>query len=161
MPGTTGSMGIEGTLEPLSAGVDTIVVKTVDGAKHVFRYTKDLLVHGGKGTGVPSLQGLREGSTVVVHYTGTGADTTALEIDRFGDDGLKVTEGVITRVDRGRKQIVLKFDSGKTETFELTDRAAKDVGKDVDRAASASTRVAVYYVDEAGRRVVHFFKKVS
>ena len=72
-----------------------------------------------------------------------------------------VTEGVVTRVDRGRRQIAIRFDNGKTETFRLTDRAAADAGKDVDQATGGGTRVIVYYSDEAGHRVAHFFKKTS
>jgi hypothetical protein len=71
------------------------------------------------------------------------------EIDRLGDEGLKSTEGVVMRVDRGRKQIAVKFADGKTETFRLTDRAAEDAGQ-----------VIVYHSDEGGQKVAHFFRKI-
>lgn len=72
----------------------TIVVTTVDGVEHVYHFTKDLLVHGGKGNGVDALEGLREGSAVVVHYTAKGAEQSAIEADRVGDEGLKVIRRV-------------------------------------------------------------------
>jgi hypothetical protein len=68
------------------------IVKTVDGVRHVFHFGKDLLAHGGNGTGIDALQGLRAGTTVAVHYTVTGSEASAQEIDRIGDDGLVVTD---------------------------------------------------------------------
>jgi hypothetical protein len=160
-PPVRGTIALQGTMKKLYAAANTIVVTTIDGVDHVVRFTKDLVVHGGKGAGVDALSGLREGTTVVVHYTVTGAGESAQEIDRIGDGGLKVTEGVVTRVDRGRKEITIRFDSGKTETLRLTDRAATDAGRDVDQTASGAARVIVYYSDEAGQKVAHFFKKAS
>jgi len=61
-------------------------------------------------------------------------------------------------VDRKRKEITVRFDNGARETLQLTDCAAADVGKDLDQAADG-TRVAVYYSDDQGKRIVHYFKK--
>jgi hypothetical protein len=85
----------------------------------------------------------------------------AREIDRIGDEGLKIAEGVVTRIDRGRKQITIRFVDGKSETLRLTDRAAAEAAKDVDQAATDAMKVIVYFSDEAGRKVAHFFKKAS
>ena len=155
------TIALEGTMKTFYRAVNTIIVTTIDGVDHVYHVTKDLVVHGGKGRGMDALEGLREGSTVVVHYTVTEAEASAREIDRIGDEGLKVTEGVVTRIDRGRKQITIRFDDGKSETLRLTERAAAEAGKDVDQAATAAVKVIVYYSDEAGRKVAHFFKKAS
>ncbi len=156
LPPVGGTLTTEATVQQIDAG-GTIVVKTVDGVERTFRLAKDLLVHGKKGDGPDALAGLRKGSTVVVHYTKEGAEEKAREIDYVGDDGLRTTEGIVTRIDRRRKEIVIRFDDGKTETLKLTDRAAADAGKDVDRVAGAS-RVVVYYADEGGQKVAHFFK---
>jgi hypothetical protein len=157
--GLTGTVALEGTVEQEYAGANTVIVKTVDGVWHVFHFGKDLLVHGGKGTGIDALQGLRAGTTVAVHYTVTGGEASAQEIDRIGDDGLVVTEGTVIGIDRGRKQITIRFDDKNTETFQLTDRAAVDAGRDLDGAPKSAVRVTVYYTDEAGDKVAHFFKK--
>jgi len=69
--------------------------------------------------------------------------------------------GVVTRVDRGGRSIALRLADGSTQTLRLTERAATDVGKDVDRAAADSTTVIVYYADEAGQRVAPISKRVS
>ena len=155
------TIALEGTMKTFYRAVNTIIVTTIDGVDHVYHFTKDLVVHGGKGRGMDALEGLREGSTVVVHYTVTEAEASAREIDRIGDEGLKTTEGVVTRIDRGRKRITIRFVDGKSETLRLTDRAAAEAAKDVDQAATAAVKIIVYYSDEAGRKVAHFFKKAS
>ena len=159
--GVTGTVALEGTVEREYAGAHTIIVKTIDGVEHVFHFAKDLLVHGGRGDGNDALPGLREGASVVVHYTVASTIESAEEIDQIGDEGMRVTEGVVTRVDRERKQITIRFYDGKSETFRLTDRAAMDAGRDIDQAAADATKVVVYYRDEQGRKVAHFFKKAS
>ena len=159
--GLSGTVALEGTVDQEGAAANTVVVKTADGVRHVFHFTKDLLVHGGKSSDASALTGLRAGTTVAVHYTGTGSSAVAQEIDQVGSDGLKVTEGTVTRIDRGKKEITVRFDDNKTETLQLTDRAAAGTGRDLDETPGNGTRIAVYYTDESGRRVVHFFKKAS
>ena len=160
-PPVQGTMALEGTMKKVYAAANTVIVTTIDGVEHVVHFTKDLLVHGAKSTGVDALQGLREGSTVVVHYTMQSSEAAAQEIDHIGDEGLKVTEGTVTSVDRRRKQITIRFENGTSETFRLTDRAAAEAGGDAEPTATGATRVTVYYSDEAGHKVAHFFKKTS
>ena len=159
--GATGTIALDGTVQKEHAAANTIVVKTADGVEHLFHFTKDLVVHGKKGGGAEALQGLRNGSTVAVHYTVVGNDAAALEIDQIGDEGLASTEGTVVGINRARRQITIRFESGKTETFELTERAVSGVGKDIDSAPVGTVRVTVYYTDDGGRRVAHFFKKSS
>jgi len=158
--GTTGTVALEGTVQQEHAVGDQVVVKTKDGVEHVFSAAKDLLVHGGKNAGPEALKSLREGTTVVVHYTKDGATESAHEVDRVGDDGLKTTEGTVTEINRKAKQIRVRFDNGKSETFQLTERAASDAGKDVETGLGDGKRVTIYYADEAGRKVAHLFRKV-
>jgi hypothetical protein len=160
-PPVQGTIALEGTMKTLYRAANKIIVTTIDGVEHAYRFTKDLVVHGGKGHGVDALEGLREGTTVVLHYTADGAEPSVLEIDRIGDEGLKVTEGVVARIDRGQKQITIRFENGKTETFDLTDRVAAESAKNLDQARTGTTQVVIYYSDENGRKVAHFFKKTS
>jgi hypothetical protein len=97
----------------------------------------------------------------VVHYAADAGELTALEVDRLDDNGLKTMEGVVTRVDRAERKITIRLADGSIQTLRLSDRAATDAGKDVDRAAADTTKVVVYYSDEAGERVAHYFKRVS
>jgi flagellar hook-associated protein FlgK len=159
--GVTGTVALEGAVDKTYAGVNTVIVKTEDGIEHLFHLTGRTVVHGGKATGERALRGLDEGSTVVVHYTAEGDDKTATEVDRIADDGLKVIEAVVTKVDRRAKTITIQLADGTRQTLSLTDRAAVDVGKDVDDAAADTAKVVVYFNDETGRRVVHYFKRVK
>lgn len=156
-PPNRGTVALEGSTTKFYRGVNTLVVTTVDGVQHVYRFAKGLVVHGGKGTGVEALDTLHEGATVVVHYRIEGAEQTVEEIDRVADEGLKVTEGVVVRLNRRRREITLKFGDGTTETLRLTDRAASEAEEDI--GPGGSTRVTVYYSDESGRKVAHYFKK--
>jgi hypothetical protein len=134
------NLTIEATQNKVDAALRVVVVTTVDGVEHLIHFTKDLLVHGGKGSGVDALQGLEAGRTVVVHYTRTGSDETAQEIDVIGgDQGLKTAEGVLTDIDRQRQQITIRFANGTTETLQLTQQAAADAGKDLDSASNDGT----------------------
>jgi hypothetical protein len=74
---------------------------------------------------------------------------------------LKTVEGMVTPVDRAGRKISIRLADGSTQTLRLTERAATDVGKDVDRAAANTTGIVVYYADEAGERVAHYFKRIS
>jgi hypothetical protein len=159
--GITGTIALEGTVDQTYKAANTVIVKTLDGVKHLFHLTGNTVVHGVDSAADEAFRGLEAGSAVVVHYTVGAGEQTALEVDRVGDKGLKTMQGVVTRVDRAGRRISIRLVDGSTETLRLTDRAATDVGKDVDRGAADTTRVIVYYADEAGQRVAHYFKRVS
>jgi hypothetical protein len=154
-------VAMEGTMKQFYRGLNVVVVKTMDGVEHVYNFTKDLIVHGGKKPGVEALEGLREGTTVVVHYSTAGAKASAQEIDILGDDGLRMTEGVIRNIDRRKREITIKFVTGETETFQMTSRAAAESEALLDDGGGAPATIVVYYSDETGHKVAHYFKRVS
>lgn len=78
-----------------------------------------------------------------------------------GDPGLKVTEGTVTKIDRRRRQITIRFDNATTETFQLTERAATDGGPDIAGAVAETGRVTVFYADQGGQKVAHYFRKAG
>jgi hypothetical protein len=158
--GVTGTIALEGNVEKFYAGVNTILVKTIDGVEHLIHLTERTVVHGGRAAGGDPLAGIEEGSRVVVHYKVERDNKTAYEIDRIGENGLKTIEGVVVRVDRQAKTMSIRLADGRLQTLGLTERAASDVGKDIDRAAGTA-KVVVYFTDEEGRRVAHYFKRVS
>jgi hypothetical protein len=146
--GFNGTMATEATVKDEQKAANKIVVETKDGVEHIYDAVKGVVVHGGKGP----LSDLKPGTTVIIHYT---ADNTVQEIDRVGAGGLSTTEGMATKIDRGKKEITVRYDNGKIEKLKLTDRAAADVGKNIGE----DTRIVVYYSDEAGGKVTHYFKK--
>jgi hypothetical protein len=146
--GFNGTMATEATIKAEQKAANKIVVETEDGVEHIYDSAKGLVVHGGKDP----LSNLKPGTTVIVHYT---ADNTAQEIDRVGTNGLSTMESIATRIDRRKKEITIRYDNGKIETLKLTSRAAADVGKNIGK----DTRIVVYYSDDAGGKVTHYFKK--
>jgi hypothetical protein len=112
-PPVQGTVALEGTMNKFYRASNVVIVATVDGIEHAYRFAKDLVVHGGKGAGVDALEGLREGSTVVVHLTPHGAEQAADEIDVIGDEGLRVTEAVVTRLDRRHHEMTVRYSDGR------------------------------------------------
>lgn len=154
----------EGTVEKIDAGAKTVVVKSVDGTEHTFHFLDRTMVHGGKAIVAGSkatLHGLTEGTHVAVHYTTRGTVDTADEIDHLGEGGLKMTEGTVKSIDRGAKTMTVAAADGTEQTFRLTGRAAADTGKQVGGGVAKASKVTVYYSEEAGKKVAHFFKSAS
>jgi len=151
-------IALEGTMKQFYRGANVVIVTTMDGVEHVYQFTKNLIVHGGKKPGVDALEGLRD-TTVVIHYKASGADAAAEEIDVLGEEGLKISEGVVTDIDRGKKEITITYANGKTETLQMTKRAAAESG--AGEESSEGAHIVVYYADESGRKVAHYFRKVS
>ena len=152
-----------GTVLRLDSATRTAVVKLADGSEHTLHFVQRTAVHGMRDTSAGAedvFHGLKQGSKVAVHYTAKGSEETAEEVDNIGKDGLKATEATVTRIDRGGRTLVVKTADGTQETYRLTDSAAKDAGKDIAKGSAKSTKVTVYYTDEAGHKVAHFFKKV-
>lgn len=148
--GLTGTVATEATIKDEHKGANTIVVETKDGVEHVYDAVKGLTVHGGD----EALADLKPGTTVIIYYS---PDNTVQEIDRVGDEGLRTTEGMATKIDRKKKEITIRYDNGQRETLKLTDRAAADAGKNIAR----DTRIVVYYSDQAKTKVTHYFKPVE
>jgi hypothetical protein len=159
--GVTGTIATEGTIQETYAGANKILVKAADGVEHLFHLGRRSTVHGGDAAGDEALRGLKKGARVVVHYTQQGENLTAEEIDRLGDEGLKQMEGAVIAVNRGDRTLAIRLADGTRQTLRLSDRAAADVGKDIDRAGDGAATVIVYYKDEAGQRVAHYFKRIS
>ena len=73
----------------------------------------------------------------------------------MADDGLTLLEGTVKHVDRRGKKLTLQLADDSIVTLRLTDRAARDAGKDIEHEG----RVIVYFSDESGERVAHYFRK--
>lgn len=155
--GTTNTLTLEGTVESISPKGDAITVKSGDGVTQLFRLTSKLFVHDSKPAPDEALGDLHRGMAVVVHYKAEGLSRTAEEVDRLDAQGLRVTEGRVASIDRSRGEIKVRLDDNRVETLKLTDRAAQGAGKNLDNAAD--TPVVVYYTDEKGEKVVHYFRQ--
>ena len=153
---------VHGSVKKIDSSTKTIVVKTADGTEKSMHFTDKTAIHGVDAfaqAAKDSWHSLKEGTEVVAHYTSRGTDDMALEIDKVGKDGLKTTDGTIKDIDRDGKNLIVKSGDGVESSFRLTDRAAKDGGKDISKGVETGTKVTVYYTEEAGQKVAHFFEK--
>ena len=97
-----------------------------------------------------ALEGLREGVTVM--------------IQSIDDEDLMATEGRVADVDPCLNRITVKYDDGTVDVLQLAERAAAatwPVEEQAIAAQAAGAQAAVYFDDEHGRRVVHFFKWIG
>ncbi len=148
---------VAGTVKSVDNGTKTVVVKTSEGTEHTFHFVKRTVEHGADATAKGSkdaFQDVREGDSVVVHYTVKGTEKTAEEVDHVGKGGLSMSEVVVKSVDHGAKTVTVKTAQGGEETYHMADRAARESGKGLEKAG----KVTVYYSEEAGKKVAHFFK---
>lgn len=153
---------VHGTIKKVDSATKTIVVKTSDGTEHTVHFLDKTTVHGVDASAAAakdSWHGLKEGTEVVAHYTTKGTEDTAVEIDKVGKDGLKMTDGTIKDIDRAGKKLIVKSGDGVESTYRLTDHAAKDGGKDIGEGMEKGAKVTVYYSEDAGKKVAHFFEK--
>jgi hypothetical protein len=151
----------EGTVKKIDSSTKTVVIATKDGTERTFHLGERTAVHGVEAAGKGSeetLHGLKEGTEVAVRYTSKGTVDTAEEIDHIGKDGLKVAEGTLMKIDHGAKTVTIATADSTERTFRLLGRAVRDTGRDVAKGADKSAKVTVYYTEEGGDKVVHFFK---
>jgi hypothetical protein len=146
-----------GTVKTVDKGTKVVVVKVADGTEHTFHFIGHTVAHGAEATAHGSKDAfltMKEGDEVIVHYTVKGTEKTAHEVDHVGKDGLKASEVTIKAVDHGAKTVAVKTADGADETYHLAGSAAKETGKGAAKAGKAT----VYYTEEGGKKVVHFFK---
>jgi len=150
-------IALEGTMKAFYRAANIVVVTTMDGVEHVYHFTKNLIVHGGKTPGVDALDQLSEGAPIVIHRIVNEEQALADEIDLVGAQGLKITEGRVSHIDRRKKELTIRYANGKTETLQLTTRAAAESKANVDE--SNGEELVIYYADEEGRKVAHYVTK--
>jgi hypothetical protein len=143
---------VHGIITKVDAASRTIVVKAKDGTEQTIHFVAKTTVRGGEITAdaaKDTFQGLKEGSEVVAHYTLKGTEKTAVEVDNVGKDGMKPVEGTVTKVGEGTERV-----------FDVAGHDTKLAAVDVGKAADKTGKVTVYYTEQAGKKVAHFFEKL-
>jgi len=154
---------VHGTITKLDSGTKTMVVKTKDGTEHTVHFVDKTTVRGADKTAAgakDAFKGLSEGSEVVVHYSKKGAVDTATEVDKVGKDGLKSIDGTVTKVGKDGKTVVVKSADGTEYTFEVAGHDTEDAARDIGRGTNKAAKATVYYTDEGGKKIAHFFDKL-
>jgi hypothetical protein len=73
---------------------------------------------------------------------------------------LKAARGTVTEIDREGRNLVVDTRTETKEEFELTGHAGEGAGKDAGKGTAKGSRVAVYYTEDAGKKVAHFFESI-
>jgi len=94
----------------------------------------------------------------VAHYTTAGTEKTAVEIDKVGKDGIKSVDGTVTHIDRGRQdhggQDRRRHGRHISADRSRCGRCRQGIAKGTEKSA----KVTVYYTEQAGKKVAHFFE---
>ena len=154
---------VHGVITKVDTASKTIVVKAKDGTEHTIHFVDKTAVYGADETAAgakDTFHGLEEGSEVVAHYTAKGSEKTAMEVDKVGKDGMKATEGTVTKVGEGGKTITVKAADGTEQTFDVAGHDTKVAAQDTAKGTEKGGKVTVYYTEKAGKKVAHFFEKL-
>ena len=151
---------VHGVVTKTDAATKTVVVKTADGTEHTVHFVDKTVVHGTEVGATDTFHGVKEGSEVAVHYTVKGTEKTAVEVDRLGKDGIKSVDGTVTKVGEGGKTITVKAADGTEHVFKVSGHDTVIVAKDLGKGADKTGKVTVYYTEDAGKKVAHFFQKL-
>jgi Cu/Ag efflux protein CusF len=143
---------VYGTIKKVDSTTKTIVVKTVDGKEHTIKIPDGATVKGTK----EGFNGLKEGTQIVARTTGKGADETAMEVGKIGEDGFKATDGTVRKFDKDSKTIVVNDVHGAKKKFELGGKALEDAGNPAGAGIVKGTIVTVYYTEEDGEKVAYY-----
>jgi len=98
---------VHGTVKKVDKSTKTVVVKAADGTEHTIEVADQATIHGTK----EGFDGLKEGSEVVARYTVKGTEKTADDLGKVGKDGMKVTKGTVTKIDKGTKTLVVNLNT--------------------------------------------------
>jgi len=147
---------LHGTVTKVDSASKTIVVKAKDGTEQTVHYTEKTAVWGADKTAEgakDTYKGVAAGSEVVVQYTEKAGEKSATEVDKVGKDGMKYVDGTVEKVAADGKTVTVKAADGTEHTFAVA-------GKAVATSATKGGKATVYYTDEGGKMVAHFFEKL-
>ena len=148
--GVTGTIALPDSVDKFYSGVNKALVKTTDGIDHITRKKNKTRVR----EEAASLDSLKPGTPVVVHYMVKGIPTSADPIDAVVRDHVRPNDAIVTKVDRHKNQITIEFADGTTEMLRLTQN-------DLENSNARRSRVVIHYSDASGRKVVQYFKPVT
>jgi len=165
-PPIQGVMALDDTMKKFYRAVNIGLVAAREGVDQTYRFTTSLIGHPGSDPRQPivaALEGLREGTVVIVQFGVQVRGEPEETADPISDEDLMATEGRVVHIDRRRQRVTVKYEDGTVDVMQLTERAAAATWPEKEQAIAAQAagaQAAVYYNDQDGQRVVHFFRWV-
>ncbi len=83
-----------------------------------------------------------------------------MEIDKLGKDGEEPVDGMVTQVGKAGKTVTLKTADGTEQAREVAGHDTEGAAKGIGESASKTGKITVHSTEDAGKRVVHLFKKI-
>jgi arginine repressor len=159
---------VAGKVTKVDHAARTVVIHTTDGVDETIRFTERTVVRGAEGVtrvADATAKASLEGWSAVVHYTGDGADKTAMTVDRIGQRTLTVARGTVVLLDEAGKFVIIKTAAGAEETYRLTRDVVIDTLRGLEDVAAVASHgirkgadVTVHYADEGGNKVAYLIR---
>jgi len=143
-----GTMVIPGNDKAYDAGE-----AAVEGVARGVKAIKDKF--GAKAPLVDPLGGLLEGTTVVVRK-----GLPPAEIAEDDSEDTKLTEAVVTHIEKVRTQLTVRYDDGSKVSLQFAGTAGSDSAT-AKAAASKTDVLSLTYTDDSGRKATRVFTKIS
>ncbi len=156
---------VSGVVTAAQPAEDSITIKTIDGTANEFQYQKELKAdiefdkEVRSGTTQPN--GFKKvGDHVVVYYFGEGTQRTVVALKDFGPAPLNVASGTIVKAKH--HAVIIRTDSGKTESFDIAKDASAETPTGVVSGlkfdADEGERVTVRYLQTNGLNIAQFIR---
>lgn len=146
-----GAKALRGSVERVDLAAEEVEIKTPDGAFYTITVTE---VDLGNGKKRPVLHNLKKGTMVVAHGMATGTKVTAEGLYTVGKGGLEVSVATVKAIGEGGKFLVVTTEKGAEATFHITSKALTKTAE----GTAKGTKVVIYSVAKAGKKVAHFFE---
>jgi hypothetical protein len=156
---------LAGTVTKVDSAAKTVAVKTAEGTEETLKFTDKTVMHAAKGVKTGAVDTYltgKEGTHVVVRYTGEGAKKVAVAVDDLGKDTVKTSKGTVTHVDKAADTITVKTEDGAEDTYRVAKDASVDtvhgVVKGSEYSAKEGEKITVHYTEDAGKKIAQFVK---
>lgn len=116
---------LTGTVSAIDADAKTITVATDDGSDGTFHYLTDshasMKFDKAMRTDATAPGDFKQqGAQVIVYYFGTGGGRTVVAVKSLGAGPFTTTSGTVVKYDKKEHSLVVKDQSGATQSFNIT-----------------------------------------
>ena len=149
---------LAGTLVRVNSTANRILLRMMDGVERELIVTKSTKFDGARCPAALLDLPQHTGDDFIAVFTEDGDESTATVIKCFDRDALKVSEGILARIDPLTRRIVIRTVYGDQLAFRFADTTTFDTGARLVQSAAfmpyQGEPVVVYYTIVGDRRIV-------